>query len=69
MFQTWGGKTPEAAAETLLQEDVVVTNQKDKQQQIEKLRDLAANARDIYARSLTPSPQEIDVEMVSLSRS
>ena len=39
MFQTWGGKSAADAAKTLLKDDVIVTNQRDKEQQVEKLED------------------------------
>jgi hypothetical protein len=52
MFTTWSEKTPEEAASVLGEDDIIVTNMKDKEQQMEVLRELARTAGNIYTMAL-----------------
>lgn len=55
MFETWGEKTPEEAASVLSEDDIVVTNMKDKEQQLGVLWNLASNAGTIYETATAPA--------------
>ena len=52
MFQTWAEKSPDDAANVLAQEDIVVTNMKDKEQQMGVLHELAEKAGDLYQQAI-----------------
>ena len=52
MHETWSDKTPEEAAAVLIEEDIVVTNQRDKDQQLKVLYELAARAAILYASAM-----------------
>ena len=58
----WADKTPEDAYEILKQEDVIVTNQSDKEKQLPKLLELDRSARERMKRS-----SERDSSMLRLS--
>ena len=55
MYATWSEKTPEEAADVLGEDDITVTNMRDKEQQLGVLRELASNAGSIYTMAVAPA--------------
>ena len=75
MITTWADKAADIAADLSAQDDILVTNQKDKDEQLNVLRTLAKSAGSIYEgvmrKQITPtvaavsSSRIVEIELVS----